>query len=511
MLENLNGLADDHPIAFAEFQRWLEEASKTDDPDVNHEYNWNAANMNQRLRRMDYAVRGEVVMRADELAAQGRKILLTNIGNPHSVGQKPLSFFRQVLSLCDLPPHLGIDHPAASNMFPQDALERARFFHKIVGEFGTGSYTASQGLTGVRQLVADFVAERDGHPADAGDIFLTNGASSAIELTLNALIASENDAIMIPIPQYPIYSALITRLGGTKLGYELEEETGWRITKEELEKQLQEAKVQNKNVRGMVIINPGNPTGQVLGRADLEMVAKFCADNHIVLLADEVYQRNVYPTDREFFSAKKIVAETEGCQNVELISYHSTSKGLIGECGRRGGYMELTNIDPYVRSQILKLASSGLCSGVAGQLMTGFMVSPPKPGDESYESFQAEEDTIFQGLARRAKKLVDGLNIIPGIQCQPAEGAMYAFPSLELPEQAKQMALRNGHTLDTMYALSLLDETGICVVPASGFGQKEGRVGFRTTFLPSDEELDRAIAMFGEHHLHFCEKYSSLG
>ena len=90
-------------------------------------------------------------------------------------------------------------------------------------------------------------------------------------------------------------------------------------------KQLQEARAQNKNVRGMVIINPGNPTCQVLGRTDLEMVTKLCADNGIFLLADEVYQRNVYPTDREFICAKKVVAETPGCENVELVSYHSTS------------------------------------------------------------------------------------------------------------------------------------------------------------------------------------------
>ena len=173
--------------------------------------------------------------------------------------------------------------------------------------------------------------------------------------------------------------------------------------------------------------------------------------------------------------------------------------------------MEMINIDPYVRSQIIKLASSGLCSGVAGQIMTGLMVSPPKPGDASYESFKAEEEAIFRGLAGRAKKLVDALNEIPGIDCQPAEGAMYAFPKLTLPEGAKQAAASKGQTPDTLYALSLLDEAGICVVPASGFGQKQGRVGFRTTFLPSDEELDRAITMFGEHHMHFCEKYSALG
>eukprot|EP00977_Amphora_coffeiformis_P021800 scaffold9940_cov161-Amphora_coffeaeformis.AAC.1 len=143
-----------------------------------------------------------------------------------------------------------------------------------------------------------------------------------------------------PFHSTSIYSALITRLGGCRIGYELQEETEWRITTEELEKQLQEAEIQGKNVRGLVIINSGNTAGQVLGRTDLKMVAKFCADNGIVLLADEGYQRNVYPTDRAIIGAKKVVAEIAGCESIELVSYHSTSKGSIGECGPRGGCME---------------------------------------------------------------------------------------------------------------------------------------------------------------------------
>ena len=119
----------------------------------------------------------------------------------------------------------------------------------------------------------------------------------------------------------------------------------------------------------------------------------------------------------------------------------------------------------------------------------------------------SEETDIYQGLARRAKALVDGLNAIEGIECQPAEGAMYAFPRLELPAKAIEAAKEQDQTPDTLYALSLLDETGICVVPASGFGQKEGRIGFRTTFLPPDEQLNQAIEMFGRHHKQFCEKY----
>ena len=169
--------------------------------------------------------------------------------------------------------------------------------------------------------------------------------------------------------------------------------------------------------------------------------------------------------------------------------------------------MELHNIDPYVQSQIYKLASSGLCSCTAGQIVTSLMVRGPTPGRESYDQFVKEETEIYESLAKRAKSLVQGLNQIDGIDCQPAEGAMYAFPRVELPPRALEHAEANNQSPDTLYALSLLEETGICVVPASGFGQKKGRVGFRTTFLPPEEQLFKAIGEFERHHKLFCEKY----
>lgn len=252
----------------------------------------------------------------------------------------------------------------------------------------------------------------------------------------------------------------------------------------------------------------GNPTGQVLSRKDLEVICKFCAKNEIVLLADEVYQSNVYVDDKEFISAKKVALETPGCENLQLVSFHSTSKGLIGECGRRGGYMELHNICPYVQSQLYKLASSGLCSCVTGQLMTNLMVTPPKPGDESYEKFASEEGAIMGRLKSNALTLVEGLNKVDGIDCVRAEGAMYAFPRVSVPPKAIEEAEKQDMTPDTLYALSLLEETGICVVPASGFGQEEGRVGFRTTFLPPEEKIAKAIDDIAKHHIMFCEKYA---
>lgn len=282
VVRTLDERAEDHPLTLQEFQAWL--AMATDEvgcvsiqptyessPQIGQRsssqktkppvYAWNESTMSQSLRRMQYAVRGEVVMRADTLKAAGRDIIYTNVGNPHAVGQAPITFYRQVMALCDLPAENGVDHLSAKELFPADVLQRARELREIVGPPGTGAYTNSQGLTGVRRHVADFIAARDGHAAYPGDIFLTSGASSGIEMVLNALISQDTDAIMIPIPQYPIYSALITRLGGRKIGYELDESLGWGVTREELEKRLRQAKDNGFTVKGLAMINPGNPTG----------------------------------------------------------------------------------------------------------------------------------------------------------------------------------------------------------------------------------------------------------
>lgn len=527
----LDELAHSHEITMQEFKSWLVLATKFGTEKNSNfalDYNrhphvgdrepqaegddyhtWNETTMSQSVRRMQYAVRGQVVMRADELHEDGTDILFTNIGNPQAVGQSPITYYRQVMALCDLPAEDGVDHPEVLRMFPVDVVQRARQVREAIGPAGTGAYTGSQGVLEFRKNVANFMAERDGHPAFPGNIFLTNGASTAIELVLTTLISNDLDGVMIPIPQYPIYSALIAKLGGRQIGYELDEESNWGATEEELQMRLDRAISDGLDVKALAIINPGNPTGQVFSRKDLEIICKFCAENGIVVLADEVYQRNVYAPGKEFLSAKKIALETPGCETLQLVSFHSTSKGVIGECGRRGGYMELHNIDSYVQSQLYKLACSGLCSNVPGQIMTSLMVKPPQSGEESYDRFTTEESDIFDGMKRRAESLVEGLNKVEGIKCNLAEGAMYAFPSVGIPYKAIQYAEEHDMTPDTMYALSLLDETGICVVPASGFGQKEGRFGFRTTFLPPDDKMMAAIDKFATHHKNFCAKFAS--
>jgi aspartate/methionine/tyrosine aminotransferase len=317
---------------------------------------------------------------------------------------------------------------------------------------------------------------------------------------------------MIPIPQYPIYSATLDLLSGKKVGYFLDEERNWDLNMQELERSLAEAKKNDVNVVGFVLINPGNPTGQVLSKRAVKDVLRFCAKHKLVLLADEVYQENVYDEDAEFYSAKRAAFDTGLLQSdeIELVSFHSTSKGVFGECGRRGGYMEVVGFDSTVVDHLYKLASSSLCSTVSGQVMTALMCRGPNPGDESYRSHEVEKTSVFESLKRRAKLVGDGLNTIPGFSCQPAQGAMYVFPRVELPVAAVNEAHAHGIAPDTVYAISLLERTGICVVPASGFGQETGRFGFRTTFLPPDEDMTRAVELIRQHHEEFCSRYSGV-
>jgi alanine transaminase len=360
--------------------------------------------------------------------------------------------------------------------------------------------------------VANFVKARyDGLEADPEDIFLTNGASAAIGMVLNALIANDNCGVMLPIPQYPIYSATIEQLNGKKVGYFLNEANSWELNMEELERSLQYALDKGIQVTSFVLINPGNPTGGVLSKENVHDIVRFCSKHNLVLLADEVYQENVYDETAEFVSCKRAAFDTGLLQAdaIELVSFHSTSKGVFGECGRRGGYMELVGIDSAVKDELYKLASAGLCATVTGQLMTSLMVRGPDPSDESFVSFELEKRDIFESLKRRSKIVSQGLDSIPGFSCQPAQGSMYCFPSIELPAGAVEMAQAKGVSPDTLYCVSLLERTGICTVPASGFGQASGRYGFRTTFLPKEEEMKRAVDMIREHYEEFCLEYAS--
>jgi len=170
--------------------------------------------------------------------------------------------------------------------------------------------------------------------------------------------------------------------------------------------------------------------------------------------------------------------------------------------------MEFWNIDPQVHAQLYKLQSSQLCPNLDGQVMTGLMVRPPRPGEPSYKLFEEESSRIFGSLQRKAAALTDSLNEVDGVTCNAAAGAMYAFPRIELPRKAIEEARAKGLAPDLMYCLSLLETTGIVTVPGTGFGQRPGQWHFRITFLPPEEELSRALDAFRDHHEAFVARYA---
>jgi len=217
------------------------------------------------------------------------------------------------------------------------------------------------------------------------------------------------------------------------------------------------------------------------------------------LLADEVYQDNIYKPEKPFISCKKVMFEMGAPykDNVELISFHSVSKGVTGDCGLRGGYFEFINIDPFAAEMMLKLKSTSLTPNSVGMLNMGLMVNPPRTGvnsDEVVKQYEEEKKHVFKGLKERAVLLANKLNECPYFSCQDIEGAMYGFPSIKLPSKFVEEAKSKGKAPDLYYCGHLLENTGIMTVPGSGFGQKAGTHHLRITNLIADtKEMENVL------------------
>ena len=436
-----------------------------------------------------YAVRGPIVARAQKLENSGKEIIYCNIGNPQALKQKPITFVRNTLAVCEQPELLK--SPNIDLM--EDVKEKAHYILEQ-SKHGLGAYSESKGLRFVRKAIADFIISRDSfngveQNADFENIYLTDGASKGVQAALTLLIAKKNDGILIPIPQYPLYSATITLYGGQQIGYYLDEESGWSLDEQMLEDAIQQTLAKGIHARAIVVINPGNPTGGVLTENNIRMVIHFAKRHNLTILADEVYQENIYKPGARFISFAHVMTSMKE-KEVSLFSFHSVSKGFFGECGHRGGYMEVRNVPSEVIDQITKLQSISLCANLPGQILAYLMVSPPKPQDPSFQQFANERNAILTELAKRAKMLEEGLNSISGYHCQPIYGAMYAFPSITLPPGKS----------DDDYCMALLEQTGVCVVAGSGFGQKPGTAHFRTTILPPTEQIEKVIDALERFH-----------
>ncbi|XP_029176892.1 alanine aminotransferase 1-like [Nylanderia fulva] len=434
------------------------------------------------------------------------EVIKVNSGDAHAMGQQPITFLRQVLTLTVLPNLL--DDPS----YPEDAKERARTVLNGCKGGSVGSYSESAGIEVIRKHVANYIQQRDGGiPCDYRDIILSNGASDIIKSFLklfNEVIDEKPSGVLVPIPQYYLYSATLAEFGLAQIEYYLNEDNKWSLEVDELERALEEAK-DTCNPRVLVVINPGNPTGHVLTRANIENVIRFAHKNHLFLLADEVYQHNVYDKKYAFHSFKKVMTEMgEPYSKMELASFMSVSKGYIAECGIRGGYSEIINMDPDVMDVLLNSVSTTLCPSVLGQVVLFVLANPPQPNEPSYKKFQKEKKEIIQSLTERSRLIVDMLNSIPGCKTNSGLGSMFVFPRFDLPLKAIETARAKDQEPDLFYAIKLLENTGICVIPGSRFGQKSGTYHFRTTILPQKEKLKTMLEALKQFHIKFLKEYS---
>jgi len=272
--------------------------------------------VNEGIKVMTYAVRGPLLLRANQIEKELKEgaempfktVIKANIGDAHAMGNKPVTFIRQVMAIVTCPSLLQSDH------FPSDVKARAE---EILGGCrggSVGAYSDSPGIEIIRRHVADYITKRDGGvPSDWRNIMLSAGASDAIRnvlklMTNPGIVCQKKPGVMIPIPQYPLYSATLAEYGMEQVGYYLDEARGWSLSTAELERSIRASK-KRCTVRAIVVINPGNPTGQVLNRQNIESIIKFAHKEKLFLLADEVYQHNVYAPQSQFHSFKKVMME----------------------------------------------------------------------------------------------------------------------------------------------------------------------------------------------------------
>lgn len=484
--------------------------------------------ISQAVLQAEYAVRGTVPLRAIEIEDELKtpdgakkypfnRIIYSNIGNPMVMGLKYSTFLRNLLALVTAPHVLSKPDTEICALLNcnQECVDRARAFVKE-NPSGVGAYTHSQGYLSVRKEVAAFIQQRDGFPSDPSNIYLSDGASVSVK-TILQLLAGPNPgdgAFLLPIPQYPLYSAAIALNNAVAVKYYLLEDDGWSIDLKSLREAIEtHRKTAKSTIRALILVNPGNPSGSVFSRETLRAAIDICDEYGISIMSDEVYQLNTYaeaPGKQRpvFHSMKKVLCEWEkdkGRKGPALFSFHSVSKGLLGECGLRGGYLECYNVPKEITAQIYKCFSVCLCSNTIGQVVVSYMVNPPKSDDEDKKHLKA----VFESMERKAQILTEGLNKVPYMTCEVVSGAMYAFPRLYLPKRFVEEAETGKMAADTLYCLKLLEMTGVCGVPGNGFQQRENTFHMRITILEDEKFFHEFVEKISTFHKDLWKKYGS--
>ena len=386
-----------------------------------------------RIDGVTYAVR-DVVALANQVAKSGKKMIYLNIGDPCKFD------FRT----------------------PEPVVEA---IVKALRDNQT-SYSASEGLPEAREAIRRDAEERKGIKA-IREIFVGHGASEPIETLLTALL-EPGEGVLVPSPGYPLYGAVLAKLGARAVHYDLDEENGWQPDVAQMERLCDDG------VRAVVLINPNNPTGSVAGRETLEKLLDLAARRKLVVLSDEIYDRMLIDPETKLVSTASLRAD------VPIATFGGLSTVWLGP-GLRIGWSILSGPEDSLRpllDAMGRLVRARLCANHPVQWAV-------KPALEGPNTHVAE---VNAKLRRRRDLLVDMVNAIPGWHCVPPRGAFYAFPKFDIPGLDDLTLVRE-----------MIQQHGVVLVHGSGFGQKEGTQHVRIVFLPQEELLKDAFTKLAEY------------
>jgi aspartate/methionine/tyrosine aminotransferase len=382
-----------------------------------------------RVHGFSYAIRN-IVAEARKVEAAGRQVKYLNIGDPNPFGFEP--------------------PPGAVEAFVQALRD------------GKDGYVPSPGIPEARQAVAQEWS-RIGFPADPDRVLITAGTSEGIELTLTALV-NPGDAVLVPSPTYPLYTAVLAKIGAEASYYRTDPANGWLPDLGHLESLI------TPRTRALVIIDPNNPTGAVYPLPVRRALIALAERHGLVIIADEVYG------DLAYDGAVPPLGSLE--PDAPIVSFSSLSKAYLAP-GWRAGWLVVgrsTRLDDLLAA-IKKLADGRLCSNGPAQ----YAIAPALLGDRRYQ------DDLRAALRARADVTAQAFNGIPGMSCVAPRGAFYAMPKVDLPA---------GDT-DEQFILALLRATGVLCVYGSGFGCNPADGFFRVVFLASPAQLSEIYAQIG--------------
>jgi alanine-synthesizing transaminase len=383
----------------------------------------------ERLSNLRYAIR-DLAVAADEVVKQGHKVLYLNVGDPN--------IFDFVT-----PPHVV------------EAACQAMRDNK-------NGYAPSQGIAQALEAIRE-EAGRKGI-GTVQDVFVTTGASEGVDVCLTALL-NPGENVLTPAPDYPLYSAVLCKTGAELNTYFLNEEDGWQPDLDDLKKKI------NARTRGIVLINPNNPTGAICTRKMLEQIAELARRHNLLIIADEIY-------DRLILDGSELISIAEVAPDVPIVTLGGLSKNYLAPGWRVGWGIvsgEAAAVKPYTEG-VHKLLRARLSANHPEQ----YAIAVALRGSQDHLI------EVNRKLSERRDITVQACNSIPHMSCVPPRGAFYAFPKIEVPET------------DEVFVKELLVQKHILVVHGSGFGQKPGTKHFRIVFLPQQETLKKAYAEIGD-------------